>query len=110
MAVKIRMQRFGRRNRPFYRIVAADARSPRDGRTLETLGTYNPIEKDQEKVVAFNEERVKYWLSVGAQPSETARSIFKKHGLSIPWEDNKARKRDAAVQKRRSEKGKAKKK
>mmetsp|Transcript_3710 Transcript_3710/g.8489 ORF Transcript_3710/g.8489 Transcript_3710/m.8489 type:complete len:142 (-) Transcript_3710:6-431(-) len=68
--VKIRLQRWGRKNLPFYRIVAADSRSPRDGKCLEYLGTYNPIaNKHGEKLVTLNVKRVKYWLVCGAQPT-----------------------------------------
>jgi small subunit ribosomal protein S16 len=71
MATKIRMSRAGAKNRPFYRIVVADSRSPRDGRFLEKLGTYDPLlPKDSGKRVVLNTERIKYWLSVGAKPSD----------------------------------------
>ena len=69
MAVKIRLARGGAKKRPFYRIVATDARSPRDGRFLEKLGTYNPMTK--EGTVTLNRARVDYWLGVGAQPTPT---------------------------------------
>lgn len=81
MAVVIRMRRTGRRNRPCYRINVADSRSPRDGAFLETLGLYDPICKDPEKQVTLNVERANYWLSVGASPSDTVRSIFKAQGV-----------------------------
>lgn len=71
MAIKIRMSRAGAKNRPFFKIVAADSRSPRDGRFLEKLGTYDPLlDKGDPKRVVLNVERIKYWLSVGAQPSD----------------------------------------
>ncbi len=71
MAMKIRMTRAGAKNRPFYRIVAADSRSPRDGRFIEKLGTYNPLlEKGHPERVTLNVERIKYWISVGAKPSD----------------------------------------
>lgn len=71
MATKIRMSRAGAKNRPFFRIVVADSRSPRDGRFLEKLGTYNPLlEKGHPQRVVLNVERIKHWLSVGAQPSD----------------------------------------
>lgn len=82
--VKLRLKRFGRRHRPFYRLNAIDIRAPRDGRPIEELGTYNPIEKDQQKQVQFNDERVRYWLGVGAQPSETVRSLLRKNGYDLP--------------------------
>lgn len=71
MALKIRMTRGGAKKRPFYGIVVADGRSPRDGKFIEKIGTYNPmLEKDNPQRVILNEERVKYWMSKGAQPSE----------------------------------------
>lgn len=71
MATKIRMSRAGAKNRPFFRIVVADSRSPRDGRFLEKLGTYNPLlEKGDPHRVVLNVERIKHWLSVGATPSD----------------------------------------
>ena len=79
MAVVIRMKRTGRRNRPCYRISVADSRSPRDGRTLETLGLYDPVSRDAEAQTKLNVERAKHWVGVGAKPSETVRSIFKRH-------------------------------
>lgn len=78
MAVVIRMKRTGRRNRPCYRISVADSRFPRDGRSLETLGLYDPIADDKEKQVTLKVERAQHWLSVGAIPSPTVRSIFKR--------------------------------
>jgi small subunit ribosomal protein S16 len=71
MAVKIRLARGGSKKRPYYRIVIADERSPRDGRYIEKVGTYNPaLAKDDEKRVILLEDRIKYWLSTGAQPSD----------------------------------------
>ena len=71
MAMKIRLARGGSKKRPFYRIVAADSRMPRDGRYIEKLGTYNPLlAKDSEERVKMNMERVQYWLGVGAQPTD----------------------------------------
>lgn len=77
MAVKIRMARHGTTNRPFYRIVAADSGSPRDGRYIELLGTYDPIREPA--AVTLKPDRIKYWLSVGAKPSDTVASLLKKH-------------------------------
>jgi len=82
--VKIRLKRFGRRNRPFYRIVAIDSRFRRDGRAIEELGYYDPLEKDESKQVKINAERVQYWLSVGAQPSETVESLLRRCGVPVP--------------------------
>ena len=79
MAVKIRMKRMGSKKRPFYRIVVADSRSPRDGRFIEELGYYNPIDKD--KTFTIDTERAAYWIGTGAKPSETVEKLFKKNGL-----------------------------
>jgi small subunit ribosomal protein S16 len=73
--------RVGRNNRPAYRIVATDARSPRDGKIIENIGFYDPLVADQAKQITLDAERAKYWLSVGAQPSETVTSILKKQGI-----------------------------
>ena len=81
MTVVIRMKRSGRRNRPCYRISVADRRSPRDGRTLETLGLYDPVASSSESQLTLNVERAKHWISEGAQPSDTVRSIFKRQGV-----------------------------
>ncbi len=80
MAVRIRMKRMGRRHRPFFRICAMDARTPRDGRAIEELGTYDPMIRDTDARVKLNGERIDYWLSVGAQPSENVRALIKKYG------------------------------
>lgn len=77
MAVKLRLARFGARKQPFYRLVAADGRAPRDGRFIEKLGTYDP--KRDPAVVELKHERVEYWLSVGAQPSPTVKNLLDKH-------------------------------
>ena len=76
MSVKIRLSRHGAKKRPFYRIVAADIESPRDGRFIETLGTYNPL-KDPAEVV-LKKDRIDYWIQQGATPSDTVRSIMKR--------------------------------
>ncbi len=76
MAVKIRMKRIGAKNKPAFRIVVADGRSPRDGRFIEELGTYLPRKKGDN--YTLNLERAKYWLSKGAQPSDTVASFIKK--------------------------------
>ena len=77
MAVRIRLSRGGSKKRPFYRVVAADQRAPRDGRFIEKLGTYNPLlPQDHEQRLVINEERVKYWLGVGAQPTERLEKLF----------------------------------
>jgi small subunit ribosomal protein S16 len=76
MAVKIRLARGGAKKRPFYRIVASDARSPRDGRFLEKLGTYDPMTKAG--TVTLNRARIDYWLGVGAQPTDAVRRLLRK--------------------------------
>ena len=84
MSVRIRLTRMGRRNRPFYRIGAFDNRSRRDGTVIEQLGTYDPINSDEAKQVVLKEERIRYWLSIGAKPSETVASMIKRAGIEIP--------------------------
>ena len=79
MAVKIRLARHGAKKRPFYRIVAADSDSPRDGRFLEKLGTYNPLQDPAQ--VVLDADRVKYWIGQGATPTDTVRSILKRQGV-----------------------------
>lgn len=79
MAARIRLKRMGAKKRPFYRIVVADARAPRDGRFIETLGTYNPLTDPAE--LKLNAERVRLWLSRGAQPSDPVRGILAREGL-----------------------------
>lgn len=79
MAVRIRLKRMGAKKRPFYRIIVADARAPRDGRFIETLGTYNPLLEPSE--VRLREDRVRLWLTRGAQPSDPVRDILKRQGL-----------------------------
>ena len=79
MAVKIRLTRMGSKKKPFYRINVADSRTPRDGRFIETVGTYNPL--IEENQVSLKEERVLEWLSKGAQPSDTVRNILSKEGV-----------------------------
>ena len=84
MAVKLRLKRFGRLNHPTYRLCAADTRSARDGRIIESLGYYLPLHKREGEQVSVNVERVKYWLSVGAQPTDTARMLIKRAGIALP--------------------------
>lgn len=80
MAVKIRLTRKGTKKKPFYRIVAADVESPRDGRFLELLGTYDPMVEPA--AITLKEERVQYWLGEGAEPTTTVKSILKKQGVA----------------------------
>jgi small subunit ribosomal protein S16 len=79
MAVKIRLSRHGAKKRPFYRIVAASSRAPRDGRFLEVLGTYNPL--TDPATITVKEDRILDWLGQGAQPSETVKSLLRKTGV-----------------------------
>ncbi len=79
MAVKIRLKRMGAKKRPFYRIVVADSRFPRDGRFIESLGHYNPCVEPSE--LKIDSERAKLWLGRGAQPTETAGALLKREGI-----------------------------
>ncbi len=79
MSVKIRLARHGAKKRPFYRIVVADNESPRDGRYLENVGTYNPLKEPVE--VSVKEERIRYWMDQGAIPSDTVKSLLKKEAF-----------------------------
>lgn len=83
MALKIRLRQQGRNNRPFYRLVLTDTRSPRDGKYIEALGWYNPFEEEQEKSIFLNTDRVQYWLNIGAQLSERAESLVAKVAPSV---------------------------
>jgi small subunit ribosomal protein S16 len=80
VTVRIRMKKMGRKHRPFFRICAMDIRAPRDGRVLEQLGTYDPLIPDTDARAILNGERIKYWLGVGAQPSEKVSVLIKKYG------------------------------
>ena len=91
MAVKLRLKRMGAKKRPFYRIVAADARSPRDGRFIEVVGTYNPIATPAE--VKVNEELAMKWLNDGAQPTDTVRNLLSQTGVMKKFHDEKMTKK-----------------
>ena len=82
MAVKIRLARHGAKKSPFYRIVVADSESPRDGRYLENVGTYDPLIEPAK--VTLKSDRVKYWIEQGAKPTDTVRSLLKKEGFYAP--------------------------
>ncbi len=89
MAMKIRLARGGSKKRPFYRIVAADSRMPRDGRFIEKLGTYNPLlPKDSEERVKMNVERVQHWIDQGAQPTDRIARFLEAAGISEKTERN----------------------
>lgn len=92
--VRLRLQRFGRRNRPFYRLNAIEKRNRRNGKVLEQLGWYDPIATDPEKQLKLEGERISYWLSMGAQPSETVADMLAKNDLLPPkmlakWEEDR---------------------
>jgi len=82
MSATIRLKRFGTKKRPYYRIVVMDKKAPRDGKTIEELGYYHPIEAEDKQIV-FDEARAKEWLSKGAIVSDTVRSIFNKKNLTV---------------------------
>ncbi len=90
MAVKIRMKRLGSKRNPFYRIVVADSRSPRDGRIIEQIGFYNPVSEPKE--LKIDEELALKWLGNGAQPSDTVRNLFSKEGIMQKFHDSKIKK------------------
>ena len=96
MAVKIRMSRMGRRHRPFFRINVIDSRTPRDGRVLEKLGHYDPLEKDAEKQLILNTERALHWLSLGATPSDTVSDMLVKLGVKHKYAEERAKKAERA--------------
>lgn len=87
MAVKLRLKRMGSKKAPFYRIVAADSRSPRDGRIIESVGTYDPTKNPA--VVTVDSELALKWLGNGAQPSDTVRNILSKEGIMKQFHDAK---------------------
>ncbi len=80
--VRIRLKKFGSKKRPYYRIVVQDSRKPRDGTSIEDVGLYHPIEAE-EKQISFNEDRIRYWIGVGAQPSDTVRKILNKKNFTL---------------------------
>ena len=88
MAVKIRLKRMGSKKRPFYRVVVADSRSPRDGRIIEQLGTYNPAHVNAPEV-KIDEELALKWLKDGAQPTDTVRDILSRQGVMKKHHENK---------------------
>lgn len=93
MAVKIRLKRMGAKKSPFYRVVVADSRFPRDGRFIETLGHYDSTV--QPAVVKIDEEKAIEWLQKGAQPTDTVKTLFQKVGISQKWDEMKRTKKEA---------------
>ena len=92
MAVKLRLKRMGAKKRPFYRIVAADSRSPRDGKFIELVGTYNPIMEPAE--IKVNEEVALKWLNNGAIPTDTVRDLLSKQGVMKKYHESKMTKKE----------------
>lgn len=87
MAVKIRLKRMGAKKAPFYRVVVADSRSPRDGRIIEEIGTYNPVAQPAQ--VNLNEEKALHWLQNGAKPSDTVRNLLSNAGVMQKFHESK---------------------
>ena len=87
MAVKLRLKRMGAKQKPFYRIIAADSRSPRDGRFIETVGTYDPVKKENN--ITVDEEKALKWLNNGAQPTDTVKNILTKQGIWTKYKNTK---------------------
>lgn len=79
MAVKIRMTRMGAKKKPFYRLVVADSRAPRDGKFIDIIGYYNPVSEPVQ--IKIDEEKASQWLKTGAQPTDTVKALLKKHGI-----------------------------
>lgn len=84
MAVKLRLRRMGKKKQPVYKLVAADSRSPRDGKFLEAVGFYNPLTKPH--TLELKEDRILYWLNVGAQPTDTVKSLLRQKGITLKRE------------------------
>jgi small subunit ribosomal protein S16 len=97
LAVKLRLRRMGKKKQPIYKVVAADARSPRDGKFLEAVGIYNPLTNPH--TIDLKEDRINYWLDNGAQPTDTVKSLFNQTGINL--------KRDIAKRKLPAEKAEA---
>jgi small subunit ribosomal protein S16 len=83
MAVRIRLKRVGRRHRPAYRVTAVDSRRARDSKVIEELGWYDPLKPQEDQQIELKKERIEYWLSVGAQPSDTVRALLKKQSVGV---------------------------
>jgi small subunit ribosomal protein S16 len=110
MALKIRLRQQGRTNRAFFRLVVTDCRSPRDGKYVEALGWYNPIEEADDKKVAFKTDRIQHWLSVGAQLTDSAANLIRKSAPQIiqaQTEKERAHRAKVAAKRRAKKKVKA---
>lgn len=111
MAVRLRLKRMGRKNLPFFRLCAFDSRTRRDGRAIEELGHYDPRMESEEKKYTLNRERITYWLSVGARPTETVQSILLNNGIAVPGagkpalspEERASREKDREAKKQKRE-------
>ena len=82
MSVKIRLKRFGTKKRPYYRVVVMDARSPRDGKTIDEVGLYHPVEAEEVQV-KLKEDKIKEWLSKGARPTDTVKKLLNKNNIFV---------------------------
>lgn len=104
MALKIRLRQQGRTNRTSYRLVVTDSRSPRDGKYVEALGWYNPVEKEDDKILMVKPDRVQHWLSVGAQLTESAASLIEKSAPAVmkEYKQKCVEQRAKAAQKRKA--------
>ncbi len=110
MALKIRLRQQGRNNRPFYRVVVADVRSPRDGKYVEAVGWYNPFETEDDKLLKLDAERLQYWIGQGAEVSENVESLIERRAPSILKERNErvlAKRAKISVKRREARKQKA---
>lgn len=96
MSVKLRLRRMGKKRQPVYKLVAADSRSPRDGRFIEALGKYIPQKSD--KLVEYNEERAMYWLKTGAEPTDTVQNLLSKQGTLLKFDMEKKKLPEEKVQ------------
>lgn len=103
MAVRIRLKKMGRKARPFYRLCATDVRAPRDGKVIEELGHYDPMVPDTDARAILKSDRIDYWLSVGAQPSDAARTLIKKYGTNGTHLDKQKVALDRIKSKRRNQ-------
>ena len=103
MAVRIRLKRMGRKARPFYRLCATDVRKPRDGKVIEELGHYDPMVANTDARAILKGDRIDYWLSVGAQPSEAAATLIKKYGTNGTHLNQQKAALDAIKSKRRNQ-------
>lgn len=96
MAVMIRLQKTGRKNRPHFRLAAMDGRVKRDGKVLENLGHYDPVAKDLDQALVVKEERVRHWLARGAQPTKAALDLLKKKGIKLAAKKKAKKKKKSA--------------